>query len=77
MFVSNRAPKNWFQFCFVSIYKKADQANVSIYIAECKGVPSTHKTGTVTVVNLKRERGKPTDIKKDGSVRITYLNTPN
>ena len=49
--------------------QKADQANGYIYIVECKGVPSTHQTGTVTVVNLKKEKRKPTGIKTDGSVR--------
>ena len=34
-----------------------------------QGVPSTHKTGTVTVVNLKRKRGNLRVIKTDGSVR--------
>ena len=69
MFVSNRAPLNYGCGFVWFLYTKTDQVNVSIYIKECKGVPSTHQTGTVTVVNLKKEKRKPTGIKTDGSVR--------
>ena len=51
-----RAPLNCGSGSVCFYLQKADQANVFIYIEECKGVPSTHKTGTVTVVNLKRKR---------------------
>ena len=54
MFVSNRAPLNYGCGFVWFLYTKTDQVNVSIYIEECKGVPSTHQTGTVTVVNLKK-----------------------
>ncbi len=50
--------------------QKADQANAFIYtLRNAKGVPSTHKTGTVTVVSLKMKEGNLRVIKTDGSVR--------
>ena len=63
-------------FCLVSIYRNWSGQRIYIHCG-MQGVPSTHKTGTVTVVNLKREKGKPTGFKKDGSVRMAYLNTLN
>ena len=70
MFVSNRAPLNYGCGFVWFLYTKTDQVNVSIYIKECKGVPSTHQTGTVTVVNLRVLR--QTDL-----CGMAYLHMPN